>query len=64
VAKSSQREQWLSIKEPLHERITPKQEESIREYARAQGYETLRGFWKVLESWGWDYYDVLAEVSP
>ena len=64
MARSSQREQWLRIKEPLRGRISTRQEESIRGYARAQGYETLRGFWKVLESWGWDYYDVLAEVSP
>lgn len=55
---------WLSIKEAPHGRVSPKQEEAIRGYATAQGYETLRGFWKVLERWGWDYYDVLHEVSP
>lgn len=64
MARISQREQWLSIGKPLHERVTGAQEEAIRGYARAQGYETLRGFWKVLEMWGWDYYDVLHEASP
>ena len=55
---------WMRIAEPPHGRISSKQEEAIREYAAGLGYETLRGFWKKLEQWGWDYYDVLHEVSP
>jgi hypothetical protein len=38
---------------------TGKQEEIIREFAKTQGFENLRGFWKWVESKGWDYYDVI-----
>ena len=38
---------------------TGAQEEVIREFAREEGFETLRGYWKHMESEGWDYYDVI-----
>jgi len=43
---------------------TEKQEEAIREYARKEGFETLRGYWKHMESMEWDYYDVIKVASP
>jgi len=45
---------WFHIGE-----ATTKQEEVIRQYARGEGFETLRGYWKHMESEGWDYYDIL-----
>jgi len=41
-----------------------KQEAAIREYARIEGFETLRGYWAYMESEGWDYYDILKFVYP
>lgn len=55
---------WFRIYEPIDGVLTSEQESAIRGYARAQGYETLRGFHMVLRGWDWDYYDVLREVSP
>jgi hypothetical protein len=50
---------WFHIGEAVG-----KQEQAIREYAQREGFENLRGYWKHVESMGWDYYDVLKEVSP
>lgn len=50
---------WFRI-----EYTTEKQEDAIREYAKAEGFETLRGYWSHLNSIGWDYYDVLKDASP
>jgi hypothetical protein len=36
-----------------------KQEAKIREYAQMEGFENLRGYWRHMESEGWDYYDVI-----
>jgi len=56
---------WMRINEPPHGRLTQHQEQAIRDYAReVLGMDTLRGFNKKMESWGWDFYDVLQEVSP
>jgi hypothetical protein len=38
---------------------TTSQEQAIREFARQQGFENLRGFNKWMEKKDWDYYDVL-----
>jgi len=64
MADEESRGPWLRIKESPHGYVSAKQEEAIREYARMQGFETLRGFARRLESMEWDYYDVLHEVSP
>jgi hypothetical protein len=59
------REPWLRIEEPPSGFLSDKMEAAIRSYAKAiTGKDDLRGFNKTLEKWGWDYYDVLAEVSP
>ena len=58
-------QRWLKIGEtPEAERPSTRQLEAIREYAKALGYASLRGFHMKLKQWGWDYYDVLEEVSP
>ena len=49
---------------PESEAPTRKQTEAIRSYADALGYGDLRVFKKMMRRWGWDYYDVLSEVSP
>jgi hypothetical protein len=64
MADEESRGPWLRIVEPPHGVISPRQEEAIREYARMQGFETLRGFASRLRMMEWDYYDVLQEVSP
>jgi hypothetical protein len=35
------------------------QEYAIRAFAAREGFETLRGYWRHMESEGWDYYDVI-----
>ncbi len=58
-------ERWLKLWEPPRGRLSASQERAIRYYAEAvTGRADLRGFAKILESWDWDYYDVLNEVSP
>lgn len=64
MADEESRGPWLRIKESPHGYISARQEEAIREYARMQGFETLKGFASRLRSMEWDYYDVLQEVSP
>lgn len=56
--------QWIRIYEPIEGDITSGQEEAIRQYARGEGYEDLRGFHWHLRREGWDYYDILRIVSP
>lgn len=55
---------WFRIHEPLDGVVSAKQEAAIRDYARDQGFETLRGYASHLKMLGWDYYDVLRVVSP
>ena len=38
---------------------TEAQTEKIRAFAKEEGFETLRGYWRHMESEGWDYYDVI-----
>lgn len=64
MAEELDRGAWMRIKEPPHGVISAKQEAAIREYARLQGFETLRGFASRMRMMEWDYYDVLHEVSP
>lgn len=45
---------WFSIRT-----ATDKQEEVIREFAREEGFEDLRGYWSHMQSEDWDYYDVI-----
>lgn len=56
--------EWLRIDEPPEGVTTTAQEEAIREYARGEGFETLRGYHMRLRSMGWDYYDILRITSP
>jgi len=44
--------------------ITLTQEETIRAYARREGFKTLRGWASHMRSTDWDYYKVLAHESP
>lgn len=55
---------WIPIRLPTD--LIGEQEETIREFARERGYETLRGFhwWIRRERDIWNYYDILREVSP
>jgi len=39
--------------------ITGKREEAIRAYAELEGFKDLRGYWRHMESEGWDYYDII-----
>ena len=55
---------WFRITEPLDGIVSAKQEAAIRDYAREEGFETLRGYHSHLRMLGWDYYDVLRVVSP
>ena len=55
---------WFRITEPLDGVVSAKQEAAIRDYAREEGFETLRGYHSHLRMLGWDYYDVLRVVSP
>lgn len=55
---------WIRIYEPLDGVVSAAQERAIRDYARGEGYETLRGYHSHLRSLGWDYYDVLRVASP
>lgn len=43
---------------------TNRQEQAIRDYAKQQGYDTLRGFHWFLKREDWSYYNVLRIVSP
>lgn len=56
--------EWYIIDEPPHGRLKGRQEEAIRSFASGIGFENLRGFHMFMRSIGWDYYDVLQEVSP
>lgn len=64
MADEKREDGWFRIEEPLEGTVSARQESAIREYAREEGYETLRGYHLHLRSLGWDYYDVLREVSP
>ena len=59
VGREAAERPWFKLGTP-----TTTQEDAIRQYARSEGYETLRGFWKMMQSVGWDYYDVIRHVSP
>ena len=50
---------WFHVRESRG-----KQESAIREYALHEGFLNLRGYASHLKSIGWDYYDVLRQVSP
>lgn len=45
---------WFSIG-----RMTEAQEGVIRQFARKEGFETLRGYWSHMRAEEWDYYDVI-----
>jgi hypothetical protein len=45
---------WFKIGE-----ASEKQEAKLREFAQMEGFENLRGYWRHMESQGWDYYDVI-----
>lgn len=53
--------EWLPPEKPWYQigRASGAQTEVIREFAREMGYKDLRGFWKMMSSMNWDYYDVI-----
>lgn len=54
--------EWVTFAEV--EDLTKGREEAIREFARQEGYESLRGFHHFLEREVITYYDILKIVSP
>lgn len=50
---------WFRITEPPSGTVSRAQEEVIREFAREEGFEDLRGWASRMRMMGWDYYDVL-----
>jgi len=54
----------LSYGEFIPYPVTSKQDQVIRDYARREGFETLRGFHWHLKREMMNYYDILREESP
>jgi len=50
---------WLSLGLP-----PAALERAIREFARQEGYVTLRGYWAHMKKNEWDYYNILQFQSP
>lgn len=55
---------WLRIYERPDGVLSAAQERAIRDYAKDEGFPTLRGFASRLRMLNWDYYDVLQVASP
>lgn len=59
MAEEEEIEGWFKIREPPTGVLTAKMEETIRAFAREEGFPTLRGFHMRMRSLDWDFYDIL-----
>lgn len=54
---------WMKIHEAPHGVVTEAQEKAIRDFARSEGFETLRGWSSYMRMREWDYYEILREFG-